>query len=209
MIKSYKALRQAIGYLALVFPFALILGSWTGGFIPMGVSISSYYWATSHVLFTGMLMICGSFLIFYNGYDFTDNIITTIVGISMIMVSCFPCLGGDNYLFLFLSPEVTNIIHGISATITFSLLGYMSYFQFTKTDSLEEATENKLIRNKVYKVCGIIIFVAIGIIGLLYIIPGAREFTDKIRLFFWLETIILEAFGVSWIVKGEALLGDE
>jgi hypothetical protein len=207
LIKSYYKLRQAIGWMALIFPFAIILGSWTGGIIPMGYSISSYYWATSHVLFVGMLSISGSFLVFYYGYDKWDNIITNAAGIGLLLVVSFPCTGGDSYLFLFFSASVTNTIHSLSAAITFCLLGYMSYFQFTKTD--KERSEEKIKRDRVYKICGIIIFITLGLIVLNAIIPGLQDFTNGFRLFFWFESLVLWSFGFSWLVKGGFLFSDK
>ncbi len=122
-------LQQFIGRIGFVTPIALILGGWTGGTIWMGKSISSYNWANDSALFIGLLMICGSFLTYYEGYAISDKRASTIAGLSMALgVACFPCLGGDSYLFLFIPANITNIIHGISATITFSSLGYIAFF---------------------------------------------------------------------------------
>jgi hypothetical protein len=201
-VNQTNKLRQAIGWMAILSPIFLILGSWTGGIVPIRTSISAYYWATDSVLFVAMLSISGSFLLFYTGYDIADRIITNIAGFAMICVSIFPRLGEERYLFLFLSPEVTHVIHGISAAITFLLLGYMSMFQFTKSSNLSTATIGKLRRNRVYRFCGACIFVAIYVISIVSIIPGLRELTDQFRLFYWLESVILLAFGFSWTVKG-------
>ncbi len=205
-------LRKVIGILASATPILLILGGWTGGIIWMGDSLSSYNWANDRVLFLGLLSICGSFLISYEGYDLGDKRITTLAGISMIGVALFPCTGGDSYLFLFIPPNITNIIHGICATITFSSLGYMSYFQFPKTYAIAgmglDVTDEKIVRNKIYRICGIIIFASLGLIALTGIF-GLREATDTFRLFYILESIILEAFAFSFMVKGGMFFADK
>ena len=68
MIKSYYTMRQAIGYMGISLALALFIGSCTGGYVSLGVSISSYAWSNAHVILEGVLAICGSFLIFYTGY---------------------------------------------------------------------------------------------------------------------------------------------
>jgi hypothetical protein len=205
--ESYLIQRRAIGIMAMALGALLILGAQTGGASPIGVSISSYAWANDHAIFDAVLAICGSFLIFYSGFDTTDNVITSLAGVSFILVVLFPCIGGNGYTFLFLSPRTTSIIHGGAAAVGFALLGHMSLVQFPKSSG--EETENKRARNIVYRTCGVIIFASIGAIGIITIIPGAREYTDKIRLFLSLELIILGAFGISWLTKGQSIFPDE
>lgn len=196
-------LKVAIGFMACLTPFVLVLT----GSESFGYSISSYYWANNSVLFVGLLSICGSFLIYYEGFDFKDKWITTVSGLAMYGVACFPCLGGSEYLCMFIPANVTSVIHGAFAFTTFLTLGYMSYFQFTQTDG--NATNMKVKRNKVYRGSGVTIFVSLGLIVVVSVIPGAREFTDQFRLFYILESVILEAFGISWLTKAELILGDE
>lgn len=203
IIISQLTLRKVIGILAITFPFLIILGTWTGGIVPLLGSLSAAYWSNASVIFVSMLVTFGIFLLTYKGYDRVDEIITTISGVAMICVAIFPMGGGTSYLFLFLTESMTHILHSLSAVIAFSLLGVMSFFQFTKHQG--EITKNKKKRNLVYRVCGIIIFSAI-----LLMIPSQMFVaTEAIRLFFWLESIVVWAFGVSWLVKGEALLKDE
>lgn len=201
---SQLTLRKIIGILAIAFPFLLLLGSFTGGLVPILGSLSASYWSNNLVIFIGVLITFGLFLIAYKGYDKVDETITTIAGISMLGVILFPVVGGANYLFLFLSPGITQLLHGIFATIGFSMLGIMSYFQFTKCNPNKETSKQKEKRNLAYRICGIIIFAAI-----ILMIP-AKLFiiTEIIRLFFCLESIVVMAFGFSWLVKGEGLLKD-
>ena len=204
---SYLTMRKAIGYIAMIFPFALIIGTLFGGLTPMQNSISAYYWTTSNIIFVSMLVTFGIFLLSYNGYDKVDKWITSIAGASMLIVAFFPCEGSPvpDYLFMFLPVKTSAIIHYTAAISTFSLMGIMSLFQFTKGNS---KTEQKKKRNLVYKVSGITIFATIALMVIVQIIPHGREVTDVVRLWYWLESIILWAFGVSWLVKGEAILRD-
>ena len=199
IILSYLTLRKVIGILAIAFPFLLIIGGFMGGLTGIELSLSAYYWTTANILFVSMLITFGIFLLSYNGYDKKDMILTTVAGLAMLLVAIFPMVGGTNYLFAFISSSVTNAIHYVMATITFTLLGIMSFFQFTKTGE-NETTVAKEKRNKVYKICGIIIFASIlGMVVTLFL---------PFNLTFILESIILWAFGVSWLVKGEAILKD-
>ena len=206
---SYLAMRKVIGIVALAFPFLLIIGALFSGAAPMQPSLSQYYWTTAGDIFVAMLVTFGIFLLAYNGYDNRDKAITSIAGIAMLLVAFFPCEGSEvaNYLFAFLSPKVTAMIHYLMAIVTFSFLGTMSLFQFTQ--SFGEMTKGKKNRNRVYKTCGIVIFGAIAGMAIVRFIPGVYEATNSIRLFFWLESLVLFAFGASWLVKGEAILKDK
>ena len=78
IIISHLTLRKAIGILAIAFPFLLIIGGMFGGNSLLS-SLSAYYWSNASVLFTGMLITFGVFLLSYKGYDKQDNIIYTCV----------------------------------------------------------------------------------------------------------------------------------
>jgi len=78
------------------------------------------------------------------------------------------------------------IIHGIFAGVFFLSLAYMAYFQFT----LGKSRRN----NVIYKICAVIILV--GAVAL----PTIR-FNYSVLIF---ETVMLLAFGASWLVKGSS-----
>lgn len=198
-------LRLAIGILALAFPLLLMVtgffdGSWTE------TSLSATYWSNSGVLFSSMLVMLSLMLMTYYGYDYVDNVMTTIAAVAMLFVALFPCEGGTTYLFSFIPAKATHIIHYVTAGITFSMLGVMSFFQFTKYYVAK--TEGKKKRNLVYRICGIIIFASILGMLLMELIPNGRSATDVIRLFYWLESIVVWAFGISWLVKSGIILKD-
>jgi len=205
---SYLTMRKIIGIVAIAFPILLILGALMSGYAPMQPSLSQYYWTTSGDIFVGMLVTFGIFLLAYNGYDKKDRALTMIAGIAMLFVAFFPCEGSDtaNYLFTFLTPKITAMVHYSMAITTFSFMGFMLFFQFTKTKG--NLSNNKVKRNKIYKISAIIIWASILCMGIVKLIPGVFEATNSFRLFFWLESIVLWAFGTSWLVKGEVILKD-
>ena len=214
MTISYLTMRRWIGILALAFPILIIV---FGGF-PMQTSISAYYWTNAGVLFTAFLFMMGLFLLSYKGYDRKDNWMSSLSGAAMMAVALFPCEVGTNpvtgaYLFPWIGPLANAIIHYAGAVVTFTMLGVMSMFQFTKSkfDSFPNLTppKRKVIRNRIYRICAWVIFGALAVAAPLQLIPGGRAATDPVRLWFWLEALMVWAFGVSWLVKGETLWRDQ
>lgn len=202
LVISHLTLRKTLGVLALLLPVVLILSSLLGGEFYVLGSLSAYYWSDATVLFTGMLVAFGIFLIAYKGYDTTDNVITALAGIGMLGTALFPVAGGEQYWLKSLSPSTCNAIHFGCAFIAFSMLGVMSNFQFTKSHG--EVTPQKSKRNKLYRTAGMAIFTCIALL-----VPVQKmEFLDPYRVFFVLETIIVWSFGVSWLTKGNAILKD-
>ena len=95
-------------------------------------------------------------LINYKGYDKGDDITSTIAGIFGLLICLFPTTyGADPSIktgVLRLSSSTSNIIHCTGAFGFFGTIAYMSFFRFTKTTG--EKTKNKIIRNRIYRVCG-------------------------------------------------------
>lgn len=144
----------------------------------------------------------GILLINYKGYDLVDDISATIAGVFGIGICLFPM----TYLpdpsiqtgILHLQSDVSNVIHCICAFIFFATLSFMSFFLFTKSKGT--ITQQKKIKNIIYRVCGI------GMLGafllfLLNLIPGF----DCYNLTWIVEAIALFFFGISWIVKSDAI----
>jgi len=92
----------------------------------------------------------------------------------------------------------------------FFTLIFFSLFLFTKTKPLGTPTRRKLQRNLVYRVCGIAMAVCILLMTIYTFLPESATASMKVyNPLFWLETIAILAFGISWIVKGEAILKDK
>lgn len=204
MIISYMTLRKAVGILGMSLGFIVVLGGFFFGSGEVEGSISEYYLTNMRDIFVGVLFISGAFLLVYKGYDKVDNIITNITGISAIGVAIFPVeVTNPNNVFN-LNQSWTETLHLISAIFFFVALSYMSYFQFTKTSG--ELTKQKKKRNLVYRICAFVILgnLVIGAFHMLF------NFFDGVPyLITIIEIVMLLAFGVSWLVKGEGLLKDE
>jgi len=103
-----------------------------------------------------------------------------------------------------------SVFHYVSAAVFLVSLAFMSLFLFVKSAfPKSKRCKEKVRRNRVYRTCGIIM-----IIALIVIVLGLTEFItpetyDRYKLTFWMEALAVEAFGFSWLVKGEAIMGDK
>lgn len=193
-----KRMKVMIGLLGMFLPWlvALITLSW-----PQSVSIT-YYSQYAVGTFMVVLGSAGILLINYKGYELIDDITATIAGIFGILICLFPM----TYLpdpsaptgILHLPSTSSNVIHCISAVGFFGALAFMSFFLFTKTDG--NMTTQKKIRNIIYRVCGIGMLASFSLFGLNYI-PGVNIY----NLVWIVEAIALFFFGLSWIVKADAI----
>jgi len=198
---SHMKLRRLIGLTGMLLPLILVIGDILlfEKKLIIQPSISDYY-------FTGMRDVLIGFLIalalFFYSYKYKeDNVIANIAGLSVALDALFPT-GHSNV--------VVQTIHFVSAGIFIVFLGYFSYFVFTKYDKNIGKTPMKIIRNKIYRICGIIIFASFSLLVIYFIINGITGLNlEEYRYVFWVETVILEAFGFSWLVKGGVFFKDE
>ena len=68
-------------------------------------------------------------------------------------------------------------------------------------------THAKQLRDRVYLICGLIMLVSLALAGIVSL-PFAAGL-NSLHPVFWLETIAIAAFGVAWLVKGQAILADK
>lgn len=192
---NVKRLRCFIGWLAMLLPWIVLILSLVFGYsFPESIS-TTYYRDECIVPFMIILGSASILLIYYDGYDKTDDILNTIAGVLGLCICFFPCWPTDPgvklaYVGTFRLPVVvSDRVHLTVAILFFLLLSYISLFQFTKTSG--NMTKHKKIRNIIYRVCGCGMVAAF----LLLLIPNCY-----IRI--WLtETIALFFFGVSWLTK--------
>lgn len=211
IIISYISLRRLIGILGMLLPFICVLGGFLFSDLPVRSSISSYYHTNMRDFFVGLLVGVSLFLLTYKGYERIDNIVTSIIGLTGLGIAIFPCLNSISLTepvgIFQISPAISNKIHLACAFIFFFLLAINSIFLFTLSKSKKiPKTRNKKIRNYIYVGCGIIILLSLLILFVRSLV-GAEVENSKTLLVF--ETIMLLAFGISWLVKGETLFKDK
>ncbi|MGB3297465.1 MAG: hypothetical protein WBA76_04285 [Phormidesmis sp.] len=206
LVVSYLMLRKSVGCLGMGLPFILALGGGLLFDLPIQPSISDYYHTSMRDVFVGVLFAMGVFLFSYKGYGKQDNWAANIAAVCVIGTALFPTTPLDP------SGLAATIgkVHIAFATVYFITLAYFSLVLFTKSDPTRPATPQKLRRNAVYRVSGYTILLAIVLLVLLKLLPV--DFKTSLQTFdpvFWLEAVMVIAFGISWYVKGEGILKDE
>jgi hypothetical protein len=148
----------------------------------------------------GIIFGIGMFLLCYDGYTRQDSIISKLAGFFGLCIALFPTSPSSE------KGDVVSVIHYVTAGIFFALLAYTSVFLFTRTSG--NPTPQKLKRNRIYRICGIVMAVAVTGIPL----DGINPIYDKIGFLhptLILELLALTSFGISWLTKGEIWMKDK
>ena len=167
------------------------------------LSISATYYANSKIFMIGLLSAISVFLFSYQCYDWKDRLVTVIEAIASLGIIVFPCLtpGIPERVGLFsLSNSVSNVFHCLFACILFYAFATQVTFLFTKSGPNPSA--KKLVRNKIYRICGIIIYVFITwqiAMSAFSLVPASFPMT-LIN-----EFIMLVAYGFCYLVKSESV----
>lgn len=210
-----KKLQLIIGILAFTFPLILIVGAkLLEGCDLVQTSISAYYHTVMNDFFVGGLCALGMGMIAYDRYQSIDYKVTNWIGVLIFGVAFFPT-NVNHTITRCVVNSVTNPIHNaihyICASLVFILLGWMSLKLFVRTgDGIRPIEKAKIIRNKIYTVCGWIIFACIFSMLVYSIFANRVSLTvDSPKVIFWLEYLALATFGVSWMVKSGLILTDD
>lgn len=203
LVISYLTLRKTVGLLGLLFPFILYFGGRLLFNTGLQSSVSTYYYTGMGDVFVGTICIIGFFLYSYRGYEPKDDIAGDLACIFALGTALFPThetAGGSG---------LTGYIHLGSAALFFIVLIYFSVFLFTKSDPDRPPSPRKLHRNRVYRTCGGIMALCILFITLYFLLLSSMTASlEALKPVFWLESTAVAAFGISWLIKGGALLGD-
>jgi hypothetical protein len=194
---AYTHLQRVIGIIAVLLPPVLVLGNMAfNGWVLKG-SISAYYYTTMGSVFVGALCALAVFFLSYNYRPLPsfelDNILSTIASVAAVGVAVFPTTsnaaqasGGD---------KAVAFVHLAFAGLLFVLLAVFSYYLFTLSSG--PMTERKRQRNRLFRACGLIIAASIALV----LVTNAVDPPSEWHALLWLETVCVEAFGVSWLVK--------
>jgi hypothetical protein len=205
LVLSYLDLRKAVGIIGFGLPFALALGKILLQGPGIQSSISGYYYTDMRNVFVGSLCAIGIFLMSTRGYDRKDAIAGMLACVFAVGVALFPttpdvCATSED--------KLIGRVHLTFAALLFLTFAYFSLFLFTQTASDKSPTPRKLQRNTVYRVCGYTILGSILLI-VVVMLPSVHSFVAPLTPVFWLESLAVVSFGVSWLVKGETILKDQ
>ncbi|MBR5075832.1 MAG: hypothetical protein IKX28_02325 [Bacteroidales bacterium] len=199
--RMYLRIRNLCGLLGIILPWLALFSA--------GIAehpSDEWWWSISATYYlspalVGVLVPACIVLMSYIGYDNVDNILTSAAGLLGLGIVLFPCKvswvpDGTPVGFFQVPVELSNYFHMGCAALFFIVIACNSIFQFTKSG--ETMTDRKVIRNKIYRVCGygmIAMEAGFAVARLL----GAPGYTVMIA-----EIILLHLFGFAWLVKGEA-----
>lgn len=205
-VLSYLALRKAVGLVALALPFVLAIPYWLVQNHALESSISSYYYTGMRNLFVGSLCAISMFMLCARGYDLKDEIAGMFASLCALGVAFFPTTpdGVPTHW----EYEV-GTAHYILAALLFLTLAYFCLVLFKMSAGGRRLTPQKLQRNLVYTVCGYAILASLALIVLIKMILKHTYLVGELGTLFCFETTALIAFGVAWLIKGEAFLKDK
>lgn len=197
LLISHQMFRRILGALGILLPIVLAVWGFalSGWSLVLQDSLSDYYSLRTRDAFVGILFVIAWFLFTYQGYERKDNIAGYLACLFALGVAFFPN-SGESW---------ERIVHFSSAACLFLVLSFFSLFLFTKSGGTR--SPQKKTRNRIYIVCGLIMLLCIVLVGVYNLFLQDTAVAD-INPVFWLESLMIWAFGISWFVKGETLFKD-
>ena len=198
---AYTYLQRVVGILAVALPFVLAFGHMIFDGVGLKGSISAYYYTRMGGVFVGILCALAVFFLSYNYRPLpkfgVDNVLSNVACAAAVGVALFPTAsrattasGGE---------QLVAVLHLVCACALFVLLAVFSLYLFTQTGE-GGMTPEKARRNKVHQACGVLIVASIALVMVSNIVDPPSSW----HALFWLESVGVVAFGISWLVKGFA-----
>jgi hypothetical protein len=216
IIISFLQLRRAIGWCGIALPIFLFLAfTFQYPHCSLPPSISHFYYTGLGTYFTGTLFAVAIFLFHYRMPEKTDRLAAQIAAVAALVVACCPTNPYCNSCITCIQIEwiphpIATKLHYGAALVFFLVLAFFCICLFTKTHVNLPETPQKIIRNRLYTICGYTILICIALLAL----QEWQWFIQRVPLIkgssttFVAESIALLAFGISWLVKGETLWKD-
>lgn len=203
LVMSYLGLRRSVGVIGIALPIVLAVGKMLFESPGLLDTLSAYYYSVMRDVWVGSLSATAVFLFSYR-YGRQDAIAGALAGVCALGVAFFPAPP----VMATTQQMIIGVVHWTLSVIFFLTLAYFALVLFRKTDPNKQPTPQKLQRNQVYLVSGIVILAALALLGLISLLPGVA-WLQAIHPVFWLESLAIWAFGVAWFVKGETILKDK
>lgn len=160
--------------------------------------MSAYYYHSSMgAVFSSMLCVIGIFLLFYQGHDEYDNWLGNLACVFALGTALVPTAEDGKPL------EWWNSLHYIFAALLFIVLTLFSLWRFPRNKMRRR-------RNRIYYACGSIMTICLLVLfSRLFHEGSTKNAWDERHIVFWLEMIVVMAFGLSWLTKGRAMFKDK
>lgn len=197
---AYTYLQKAVGIIAVLLPATLVVGTAVFGGEGLQGSISSYYYTSMGNVFVGSLCALAVFFLSYNYRPLAsferDSTLSRFASAAALGVALLPTT--SDKVAASAGQKDVALVHLLCAGALFILLAYFSLFLFTRTDRTQPTTPAKSRRNVLYRICGGLIVASI----LSVVVSNLVKPPSGWHVLFWLESIAVVAFGISWLVKG-------
>jgi len=220
-IISYYTMRRAIGVLGLTLPLILLAGSFLlGECKEVQYSISTYYHTNMRNIFVGFNCAVALFLFAYRGHDWKDNLTGYLGCIAVLGVGFLPCTISTPAVACLIPVSAQNPLvgqlHNLCALLYFIILIVYSLFLFPKTH-MDMVTGEKMFmgrqkkkRNVIHYNCGSLMSPSLLLIlSFMWFLDDIYPALKSLDPVFWLESIVLFSFGISWLTKGQLFFKDE
>ncbi len=221
-----ESLTLFVGILGVLLPILLWgFTYWDIKLICPLESISHYYYTRVGGIFVIIMSMLALLLLNFKGEKPIDFVISFIAGIFSLLLLLFPtdkisnvsswCSNPsqlDANITIIAQNKPRECFHYVSAGIFLACLVIMSLYSFTRVKDGQvkangDMKQNKKSRNIIYISMGIIMICAMAFIGIGPIILS-EEIYNNYNLTFWMESIAVWAFGISWIIKSKIVLKD-
>lgn len=200
VIISFLTLRKIVGLLGVSLVPVLVLGSFIlDDTNHVQISVSAYYYTSMRNALVGIACGISLFLLSYHGYTWKDSLASKLAGLFELGIAFFPTSATND------KSDILSTLHYLTSGVFFAILSYMSIFLFTKSSGV--ITPQKRRRNRIYRICGIIMLVSVAGIPVTAI-PAIHHTVSFLKPTLILETAALVSFGFSWLTKGQFLLKD-
>jgi heme A synthase len=198
---AYIYLQRVVGIIAVSLPAAVAIGNMLFDGVQLKGSISAYYYTPVGGVFVGALCALAVFFLSYNYRPLpnfeADNVLSTLACVAAVGVALLPTT--SDAATASGSETAVAVAHLGCAAALFVLMAIFSLVLFTLSDD-EEMTAEKARRNAVYRACGAVIVAVIALVLASNVVDPPSSW----HTLFWLESVGVVAFGVSWLVKGFA-----
>ena len=218
LVTDYLYLRKVIGWLGTLLPVILLVANPIAlrlehsscAWLPS--SVSGYYYSPVRNIFVGALCALGLFLIAYVGANLGDRIITDLAGLFALGVALFPTTPNvasppsatcETVAQVSSRQQVIGDVHTVASVLFFLFLAWMA-IRFTNTTA-PQPTPQQRRRNLIYRICAIVILASLVAAGITNFLPASLR--PSFPWLFLYEAVGIFAFGVSWFVEGQTLIG--
>lgn len=202
---SQQAHRRLIGVLGLLLPALVYLVAGTrptDGLQSWRLlsAVSDYYYTGAVVVLVGVLVSLSLFLVTYPGYEGVkaDRIVSVTGGVATFAVAFFPTNAPHGVVALSWWRPWMGVVHIIAAIAMFVAFILFSVWLFRRSNipKRRDRPAPKRRRDDICLACGLVMIACVAwsiAAGLM----GASIFAP--------EAIAIEAFAISWLVKGEII----